>query len=101
MRSVELYDPSELVLPAREDLNAIDMMVHDDPVTRADLLASCELEATDATDLEVAALVAPERMRFPYQKVHITPWDWCPQRSACTSESASSSASRPGRPGAT
>jgi cytochrome c peroxidase len=55
---VRHYDPDQLVLPPREDLDAVDTMVMNDAAS-VDLIASCiELPGREVTDFEIDRLVS-------------------------------------------
>jgi cytochrome c peroxidase len=59
--ALEGYDPSQLVLPSRPDLDAIDLVNHDNPVNRADIAAAIDplllLPARTVTDEEIGLLL--------------------------------------------
>jgi cytochrome c peroxidase len=52
------YDPSQLVLPSREDLDAIDLVVQSDPFRREAIADSAEIDPLGLSDGEVADLIA-------------------------------------------
>lgn len=56
--SLAAYDPSQLALPSRDDLDEIDLMVHEDPASRAALAAACELKPVALRRSEVDSLIA-------------------------------------------
>jgi cytochrome c peroxidase len=56
--SLQDYDETQLRLPSRPDLDAIDLLCHQDPVRRAALAASVEIRPVDLNDREVERLLA-------------------------------------------
>jgi cytochrome c peroxidase len=56
--SIQTYDPAQAVLPAREDLDAVDRISHADSERRAELTQACELDPVELTDEEFSDLVA-------------------------------------------
>ncbi|MCF7765193.1 MAG: cytochrome-c peroxidase [Verrucomicrobia bacterium] len=56
--SLQNYDPSQLVLPRRADLDALDLLAHLDLSLRSAMLESNELEPSSLDDEEIAQLVA-------------------------------------------
>jgi cytochrome c peroxidase len=57
VQSLESYDRSQVALPARDDLDALDFSVMDDPALRADIAAANELEPIHLTEEEIANLI--------------------------------------------
>jgi cytochrome c peroxidase len=57
LQSLESYDRSQVALPARDDLDALDFSVMDDPALRADIAAANELEPIHLTEEEIANLI--------------------------------------------
>lgn len=55
--SLEAYDPSQLTLPSRPDLDAIDLAVHSDLARRAAIGAANELAPVNLRDKEVHDLI--------------------------------------------
>jgi cytochrome c peroxidase len=53
-----LYDPLQAILPARSDLDALDLIVHDDPELRADIAAANDLAPWGASEAQIAELLA-------------------------------------------
>lgn len=56
--SLNNYDPSQASLPSRDDLDALDFVVQNDPVRRQAIADANELAAVNLSDAEVADLVA-------------------------------------------
>ena len=56
--SMQAYDPVVRVLPPRSDLDALDLLVHQDRRRRSAIAASSELPAMQLSDSDIAALVA-------------------------------------------
>jgi len=50
------YDATQVVLPSRADLDAIDLEVHNDELSRADLASAIEIEPVALSDEEVKLL---------------------------------------------
>lgn len=57
-REIRDYDPSQLILPARADLDAIDLIVMNDPARVAAIAASNQARSTRLDNAEIADLVA-------------------------------------------
>ncbi len=57
VESLENYDPDQLVMPYRDDLDAEDLVVHNDPSRRAELAAANELSPSNLNDRRVAELI--------------------------------------------
>jgi cytochrome c peroxidase len=55
--SVTHYDPEQLQLPSRDDLDAEDLEVLDDPVRMQAIAEACELQPVDLSDHDVASLI--------------------------------------------
>ena len=58
VRSLHAYDPSEMMVPYREDLNAVDVLAHEDPVRRNEVAAANELDPVGLSDQEVNNLIS-------------------------------------------
>lgn len=56
--SLESYDPAEAVLAPRADLDAIDVLIHNDLPSRADIAAANELSPIPLSDKEIDQLLA-------------------------------------------
>lgn len=57
VESLVTYDQSQAVLPSREDLDAVDFMVQDDPELVADIAVACEGEAVSLRPRQVDQLM--------------------------------------------
>ena len=57
VESLVTYDQSQAVLPSREDLDAVDFMVQDDPDLVAAIAVSCEGEAVSLRPRQVDNLM--------------------------------------------
>ncbi|NNF60699.1 MAG: cytochrome-c peroxidase, partial [Gammaproteobacteria bacterium] len=55
--SLRDYDRSQAVLPLRDDLDALDFLVHDDQLAREAIAAACELPPRQLRDWEIRRLV--------------------------------------------
>ncbi len=55
--SFEAYDRSQVTLPFREDLDAIDFLMHDDELARAEIAEACELRPKRLRERDIRALM--------------------------------------------
>jgi cytochrome c peroxidase len=56
-KALEEYNPAQLVMPSRADLDAEDLKVQNDPVRRAEIAAACETPAIELSETEISHLV--------------------------------------------
>jgi len=58
VRSLHAYDPAEMMVPYREDLNAVDVLAHEESVRRNEVAAANELDPVHLRDREVNDLIS-------------------------------------------
>jgi len=56
--AVASYDPTQVLMPSRDDLDAIDLVVQSDPARRQAIVDSAEIEPIELSDAELADLIA-------------------------------------------
>ena len=57
VRALENYDTSQLVLAPRQDLDALDLVAHNDPARRAEIAAANELRVVQLDPTEISDIV--------------------------------------------
>ncbi len=56
-KAIEEYDPIQLLMPSRPDLDAIDLVVHNDPSRRAEIAAASEIKKVRLNNRQIAYLL--------------------------------------------